>query len=284
MSKRMLFLILLAMGITTAQATEAETAKPDDSQAKSAQTQSEGEEGNAPNESSSEDESKEESQPDESGDADAKSEDNADSGAAESSSSKSSGEAKENLVDGDLAIGAKLSPTCAACHGAGGNSTNPVWPKIAGQGAPYIYEQLKLFKSGERENAIMAGIVADLSEEDMRGLAVYFSGQANSGGAADESLVEAGSAIYHGGIPEENVPACSGCHGPAGLGNPAAKYPQISGQHAPYVSAQLKAYRDGERSDYRNGKIMSAVATDLSDEDIEALASYVQGLRPRVEK
>jgi cytochrome c553 len=99
---------------------------------------------------------------------------------------QSKAEAKA-LIDGDAAAGAKLSPTCAACHGADGNSQNPVWPKLAGQSAPFIFHQLQLFKSGERQNAIMAGQVANLSEQDMRDLAVYYSQQANSGGVADEA-------------------------------------------------------------------------------------------------
>jgi len=190
----------------------------------------------------------------------------------------------EPLVDGDAKAGAKKSVTCAACHGADGNSSNPVWPKLAGQNAPYLYEQLMLFKSGQRQNAIMAGQVANLNEQDFRDLAVYFSQQENSGGVADEALADKGAAIYRGGIPDEKVPACSGCHGPAGLGNPTAKYPRLAGQHAGYVSLQLKAYRSGQHNDYRNGKIMAGVAAKLSDEDIEALSTYVEGLRPRAQK
>ena len=190
----------------------------------------------------------------------------------------------EPLIDGDAKAGAEKSVTCAACHGADGNSQNPVWPKLAGQNAPYLYEQLMLFKNGKRQNAIMAGQVANLNEQDFRDLAVYFSQQANSGGVANEALVEKGAAIYRGGIPDEEVPACSGCHGPAGLGNPTAKYPRLSGQHANYVSLQLKAYRSGQHSDYRNGKIMQGVAAKLTDEDIEAVSTYVEGLRPRAEK
>lgn len=186
------------------------------------------------------------------------------------------------LIDGDAQAGAQLSGTCAACHGADGNGQNPVWPKLAGQGAPYLYEQLMLFKSGERQNAIMTAQVADLDEQDMRDLAVYYANNTISGGVADEALVKTGAAIYHGGIPEEEVPACSGCHGPAGQGNPTAKYPSLAGQHAAYVSAQLKAYRDGERSGYPKAEIMNSVSAELTDEDIEALASYVEGLRTRV--
>lgn len=187
----------------------------------------------------------------------------------------------EPLIDGDAKAGAKLSGTCVACHGADGNSVNPVWPKIAGQSAPYLFEQLQLFKSGKRANAIMAGQVANLSEQDMRDLAVFYSQQQTKPGVASEDLVEHGAAIYRGGIPDEDVPACSGCHGPAGLGNPTALYPALAGQHANYVEIQLKAYRDGQRDTHRQGKIMGGVAKNLTDEDITALSSYVEGLRPR---
>ncbi len=272
MSKRILLLILLSLSINLAQAeasraptgdeTGAATAKADSDANSEATNAAAGSDSKIP---ASDDAPEGES-----------------SGAAPNA--EADADAAKNLIDGTAQAGAKLSSTCAACHGPDGNSSNPAWPKLAGQGAPYIYEQLMLFKNGKRQNAIMAGQVANLNEQDMRDLAVYFSQQANSGGVADESLVGKGAKIYRGGIPEDNMPACSGCHGPSGLGNPAAQYPRLSGQHAPYVSAQLKAYRSGERNNYRNGKIMSAVVEDLSDEDIQALATYVEGLRPRVEK
>lgn len=187
----------------------------------------------------------------------------------------------KTLINGDAKAGAKLSATCAACHGADGNSSNPAWPKIAGQGAPYLYEQLKEFKNGERNNAIMAGQAAGLSDQDMRDVAVYFSQQQTKPGVADENLAERGGSIYHGGIPEQKIPACSGCHGPSGLGQPPAKFPRLSGQHAAYISAQLKDYRDGKRAGSRNGQIMTDIAAKLSDDDIKALSSYVEGLAPR---
>lgn len=201
-------------------------------------------------------------------------------GAAQAQNQSGSGDS-EPLIDGDAKAGAEKAAVCASCHGADGNSQNPVWPSLAGQSAAYIAHQLKLFKSGERDNAIMAGQAAGLSEQDMRNLGVYFAQQTAKPGVADESLVEAGAKIYHGGKPDDDVPACAGCHGPSGLGNPTAMYPRLAGQHAPYVASQLKAYRDGERKNYRTGAIMTGVSEGLSDEDIEALASYVSGLGPR---
>ncbi len=188
--------------------------------------------------------------------------------------------AAEPLVDGDVEAGKTRSAQCAACHGPQGNMESAQFPKLAGQGAPYIYEQLKLFKSGERQNAIMAGQAAGLSDEDMKNLAAYYAAQQTRPGAADVSTAPAGAILYHAGDAENGVPACSGCHGPSGLGNEAAKFPRLSGQSPQYIATQLKAYRSGDRSGYRNATIMNGVAENLSDDDIQALASYVAGLGP----
>lgn len=186
----------------------------------------------------------------------------------------------EPLVDGDVEAGKTRAAACAACHGPQGNMESDQFPKLAGQGAPYIYEQLKLFKSGERQNAIMAGQAAGLSDEDMKNIAAYFASQQTKPGAADVAVAPAGAEIYHGGNAEKGIPACSGCHGPSGLGNAAAKFPRLSGQSPAYIATQLTAYRDGSRSDYRNAKIMAGVAENLSDDNIQSLASYVAGLGP----
>lgn len=185
------------------------------------------------------------------------------------------------LVDGDADAGKTKSAACAACHGADGNSTSAQFPKLAGQGAGYIVEQLQEFKSGVREDAIMSAQAAALSEQDMKDLAVYFSTQeAKPSVVPDIKQAQAGAKIYHGGAPEFNVPACSGCHGPAGLGNPAADYPRISGQHAEYLVAQLTAYRDGTRGGTDRAEIMQGVTRGLSNQQIEALAAYITGLTP----
>ncbi|GAB3672794.1 c-type cytochrome [Salinisphaera aquimarina] len=182
------------------------------------------------------------------------------------------------LMDGDVDAGQQKAAVCAACHGPKGNMVSPQFPKLAGQGAPYIYEQLKLFKSGERKNGIMMGQASGLSDEDMKNLAVYFASQQTRPGAADIAVAPAGAALYHSGKADKNIPACSGCHGPSGMGNAAAKFPRLSGQNPQYIVTQLTAYRDGTRSDYHNATIMNGVAENLSDTDIKALASYVAGL------
>lgn len=182
------------------------------------------------------------------------------------------------VVAGDAAVGKAKSATCAGCHGVDGNSPNPEWPKLAGQHPAYLDKQLQDFKAGEqRNNAMMAPMVASLSEQDMADLAAYFAAQEIQMGAADEALVELGEKIYRGGNPVTGVAACSGCHGPRGNGNPAANFPSISGQYAKYVEMQLHAFKKGERSNDA-GKMMRNTAAKMSAEEIKAVASYVQGL------
>ncbi len=181
------------------------------------------------------------------------------------------------LAQGDVDAGKSKSGTCVACHGADGNSVNPEWPKLAGQGAQYLFQQLSLFKKGERDNAIMAQQVANLSEEDMHDLAAYYASMTTSPAAADAESVEMGEAIYRGGIIEKGVAACTACHSPTGAGNPAAKFPKLSGQHAKYTENQLKAYRSEQRN-YPAADIMIGVTERLSDKEIAALAQYIAGL------
>lgn len=178
---------------------------------------------------------------------------------------------------GDIEAGKTKAAPCAACHGVDGNSANPEWPKLAGQGAPYIADQLKLFKEKVRENALMNAQAAALSEQDMLDIAAYYESVATAPSAADPELVELGEAIYRGGIIAKGVPACGGCHSPQGGGNPAAKFPKLAGQHATYTANQLKAYRAGERNNSA-AEIMIAVTERLTDEEIAAVASYISGL------
>lgn len=180
-------------------------------------------------------------------------------------------------AEGDVSRGEELSGACMACHGAEGNSTNPEWPKLAGQSERYIYEQLQAYKSGERQNPLMQQQVQGMPDQDMQDLAAYFADQQIEIGAANEELAEQGESIYRGGIPDKNVAACIACHGPAGGGMAAAGFPRIGGQHATYVAQQLQQYRDGERNTDGN-RMMRAVAENLSDDEIEAVASYVSGL------
>src|SRR5699024_8795793 len=184
-----------------------------------------------------------------------------------------------SLVDGDAEDGQEKAAVCASCHGEGGNSSSAEFPDLAGQNANYILRQLKLFKSGEREDAVMQAQAAGLEEQDMKDLAVYFSQQdAEPRAVPDLELAQQGATIYRGGLPEFGVPSCAGCHGPAGMGNPAASYPRIAGQFSKYTAEQLHAYRSGERDNGDLAEIMQDVVRGLSDDQIEAVAAYVAGL------
>ena len=182
------------------------------------------------------------------------------------------------MAAGNASAGKAKSQACAACHGADGNSMSADFPKIAGQHEEYLYKQLKQFKSGERENAIMAGQVAGLSDQDMQDLAAYYASQTIQGGTADETQVELGETIYRGGNTASGVSACMACHGPNGAGNPAAKFPALAGQHAAYTAAQLRAFRAGERANDA-GNMMRNVAAKMTDAEIDAVAEYIAGLR-----
>src|SRR3990172_4876922 len=172
-----------------------------------------------------------------------------------------------------------VNQVCAACHAIDGNSQIAINPKLAGQIPEYLYKQLTNFKAAagkkaERDNPVMAGMVANLSPEDMRNLAAYFAGQTEKPGAAQsKDLVALGQRIYRGGIASEGVAACASCHGPNGAGMPA-QYPRLSGQHAEYIDAQLKAFRSGARANDTHAS-MRGVAARLSDREIEAEADYI---------
>lgn len=181
------------------------------------------------------------------------------------------------VVDGDIERGKELSQACIACHGADGNSPSPMWPKIAGQHADYLLEQLKAYQSGERENAQMSPMVAGLSEQDMKDLAVYYAGQKIRVGSANPDTLEVGKELYRAGNRDTGVPACIGCHGPRGAGIPGTGYPALGGQFAEYTAEQLKAYRDGTRGGAQ-AEVMHTIAKPLTDEEIAAVADYLSGL------
>lgn len=176
--------------------------------------------------------------------------------------------------EGDAKAGETKAAVCAACHGPGGNSFNPVWPKLAGQGAPYIVKQLQKFKSGERMDPVMGAQVASLSEQDMRDIAAYYELQTSSVGAAVPELAVQGEKLYRGGNPGSGVPACIGCHGPAGDGVAGPAYPRVGGQQPGYTEAQLRAYRDGSRK----APMMTIITAKMTDDEIKALSSYLAGL------
>lgn len=186
---------------------------------------------------------------------------------------------QDPFTGGSAQAGAGKAAVCGACHGPDGNSANPEWPKLAGQHAAYTFAQLKAFKSGERKNPIMAGQAAMLADADMKDLAAHFATLTAQPGVASPKAVETAQKLYRAGDAARGLAACGACHGPKGLGNAAAAYPRVSGQHAAYIANQLRAYRGGERAAGANGQMMAAVAAKLSDAEIEALASYVNGLQ-----
>lgn len=188
--------------------------------------------------------------------------------------------------DGSEQAGAPKAAVCFSCHGPNGNSANPVWPRLAGQNAVYIAEQLHLFKSGVRKNPVMQPMAAGLSDQDIDNLAVYFAAQTPTGLEADPSYWKSGQALYLHGDAANGVPGCVACHGPSGRGNPAAGYPALEAQQSVYVVSQLQNYANGTRysgadatTATPNSVIMFDIAKHLTPEEIRDVASYVQGLR-----
>lgn len=184
------------------------------------------------------------------------------------------------FAEGDAAAGQQKAATCAACHGVDGNSTVPNWPKLAGQHPDYLVRQTTLIRDGARPVPEMQALVASLDAQDIEDLSAYFSQQTPNPAVADESLVAAGEALYRGGNAEEGIPACIACHGPAGEGIPMAGYPRVSGQHATYTASMLNKFRAGDTwgEDDSQSQVMVGVARYLTDAEIEAVASYIQGL------
>lgn len=195
----------------------------------------------------------------------------------------SSGFAAQAQLVGDAAAGKGMSVACGACHGADGNSASP-FPKLAGQGEKYLQKQLRDIRDGARVVPTMAGQLDGKSDQELADIAAYFASQTRSGGQTDPQFLALGAAVFRGGIPARNVPACSGCHSPTGRGNAPGGFPALAGQHAQYVADQLRAYRKGYedpagRTNDGDTKIMRAVAFGLSDKEIDAVSSYVAGLK-----
>jgi cytochrome c553 len=178
---------------------------------------------------------------------------------------------------GDAAAGQAKAAVCAACHGGDGKAIQPSYPNIAGQHASYIAKQLTDYRDGNRNNALMTGQAANLSDQDIQDLAAYFSSRDKiQGGATEENLTE-GMNIYRGGITSAGVAACSACHGPAGNGNGPAAWPMISGQNAEYTADQLRYFRSEERAN-DPASMMRGVAKRMTDAEITAVANYIAGL------
>lgn len=185
----------------------------------------------------------------------------------------------QESAKGDPAKAQQLATsTCAACHAADGNSIAPANPKLAGQHAEYITKQLMDFKSGERKSAVMSGMVAALTPDDMKNLGAYFaSNPIKPGSAKDKMLALEGEKIYKGGNPGSGVPACAACHGPTGAGIPV-QFPRLGSQHNEYIAAQLNSFRTGARANDA-GKMMRVIAAKMTDQEIKAAAEYISGLK-----
>ena len=176
----------------------------------------------------------------------------------------------------DAVKGGQLAATCVACHTADGSRGAPANPILQGQHPEYIVKQLAEFKSGKRKNAVMSGMAAALSEDDMRHIAAFYgSKKAKSGFSKVKETIGLGEQIYRGGITAKAVPACAGCHSPNGAGMPA-QYPRVAGQHGDYTEAQLVGFRSAAR---HNSTVMTGVAAKLNDREIKAVADYIAGLR-----
>ena len=180
-------------------------------------------------------------------------------------------------AQGDAAAGQAKAALCGSCHGVDGNSALAMNPKLAGQGAGYLYKQLVEFKSGARENATMAAMVMNLSDQDMLDLAAFYASQQVTIGGADPAKIELGESLYRAGNKELGVAACASCHSSDGTGNAPAKFPAVGGQHAEYTLSQLKAFRSGMRNNDM-GAMMRSTVERLTDTELDALASYLEGL------
>lgn len=200
-----------------------------------------------------------------------------------------------NANPGDAAAGAGKAAVCAACHGLDGNSTDPQYPKIAGQHEAYIARQLTLFKTGGRVNPIMMPFASALSAQDMRDIGAHFAKSSATAGKADDSViqnefspnngkrvVDIGQALYRGGAKDRGIPACMACHGPTGRGIPGPSYPALTGQHAGYTVNVLNLFKATPPSSPAlkdaNYAVMAQIAARLTDEEILAVSSYLQGL------
>jgi len=198
---------------------------------------------------------------------------------------------------GDAKAGAVKAGACAACHGLDGNPTDAQYPRLAGMPERYVAQQLALFKGGQRNSgmaAVMMPMAAPLSAQDMRDLGAYFAQQTAGSGIADDTAIaagpyagmkyfEVGEKLFRGGDATRGLPACMACHGPTGAGNPGPAYPHVAGQQAAYAVRRLQEYRTGTttQADPHSFNIMATVAKSLTDEEIQALGSYLQGLHPR---
>jgi cytochrome c553 len=182
------------------------------------------------------------------------------------------------LAAGNADAGKAKTVVCGACHGPDGNSLAPTFPKLAGQHASYLLKQMTDIKSGARVVPTMAGQLDAMSAQDLADIAAYYAAQKRTPANARPELVELGESIYRAGVREKGIAACTACHSPTGAGNGPAKYPALSGQHADYIAASLRAFRNDERTNDGDTRLMRDVAARLSDKELEAVASYASGV------
>ena len=187
-------------------------------------------------------------------------------------------QAASTALVGDAAAGQAKTAVCGACHGPDGNSMAPNFPKLAGQGDRYLLKQLHEIKDGKRQVLEMTGQLNNLNDQDLADIAAYYASQKSSVGAADPALVARGEELFRGGDLQKGLPACTGCHAPDGQGNAPAGFPHVGGQHASYIEKQLTDFREGDRTNDGDSMIMRGIAAKMSNKDIKALASYIQGL------
>ena len=179
---------------------------------------------------------------------------------------------------GNIQSGKEKAETCIACHGEDGNSVVGLWPSLAGQNTNYLKKQLRLIQSGERPIPVMNGQLDGYDDQDLEDMAAYYASKKNKIGEASADLVEQGFKLYYAGSLEKGIPACTACHSPRGRGNSPAGFPLLSGQKTEYIAKTLKDYRVGDRQDSEQSEIMVSIAYKLDDKEIEALASFINGL------
>jgi len=181
------------------------------------------------------------------------------------------------MAAGDPVAGKKKAALCIGCHGVDGNSSNPDWPSLAGQGEGYLAKQIRDFKTGARKDGTMNAMVGGLTEADIANVSAYFASNKAKGGTATESSIEVGQKLYRAGDASRGIAACASCHGPTGAGNPAAKFPALAGQHAKYTMKALKDFSLSQRTN-DPGSMMRVVAAKMKDSEMKAVSEYIAGL------
>lgn len=180
---------------------------------------------------------------------------------------------------GDAEAGKTRATACGACHGVDGNSVNPLWPSLAGQNERYLADTLRAFKDNKRYDPVMSAQASVLTDADIDNLAAYYATLTPTKRTADPALAGAGERLYRGGDKSTGISACIACHGPSGRGNAPAGYPSLTAQHAPYTAKQLSDYQSGARTSDGDRQIMRNITARLTQEQINAVAAYIQGLR-----